>query len=189
MCYGSLSNNPSNEDIMQYLPTAFANIEFAWKLLNYGETGQIDLDKLDTDIVFQNDAGRPFYVPPAKIFTEPKDLIVALENNLTIAFGAAAITLHRSIQEAGHRVPKGEFATEEEHCIALVYQVRNAFAHDIAEPKWEMRNPVFEREYIIRNQTFDLRGLNGMEFCYEDFGVESLYFLKTYAEQHLFGCP
>lgn len=171
---------------MQYLPTAFANLQFAWKLLAYGEAGEIDLDKLDIDIVFQDDNGRPFFVPPARIFPDPNDLIVALHNNLTIAFGAAAITLHRSIEEAGHRVPRGEFATEEEQCIALVYQVRNAFAHDIAEPKWEVRNTVFERQYIIGNQTFDLRGLNGQNFRYEDFGVESLFYLKTYAECHLF---
>lgn len=91
---------------MQYLPTAFANVEFAWKLLAYGETGGIELEKLDTDIVFQDDDGRPFFVPPARIFSDENDLIIALQNNLTIAFGAAAITLNRSIEEAGHRVSK-----------------------------------------------------------------------------------
>ena len=101
---------------------------------------------------------------------------MALQNNLTIAFGAAAITLHRSIEEAGYRVPRAAFETEEDQCIALVYQVRNAFAHDIAEPKWEMRNPVFEREYSIAVMIFDLRGLNGKHFQYEDFSVESLFF-------------
>ncbi len=174
---------------MQYLPTAFANVEFAWKLLAYGEAGEIDLDKLDIDIVFQDDNGRPFFVPPARIFSDPHDLVHALHNNLTIAFGAAAITLHRSIEEAGHRVPKGEFASEEEQCIALVYQVRNAFAHDIAEPRWEMRNQVFRREYNIAGKTFDFRELNGHVFRYEDFGVEALFFLKDYAERHLFGNP
>ncbi|MGQ0566725.1 MAG: hypothetical protein ACT4OK_16910 [Gemmobacter sp.] len=174
---------------MRYLPTAFANVEFAWKLLFYGEGGGIDLEKLDIPIVFQDDNGRPFFVPPAKIFPDPNDLILALQNNLTIAFGAAAITLHRSIEEAGHRVPRGEFASEEDQCIALVYQVRNAFAHDIAEPKWEMRNPVFDREYLIGGKTFDLRGLNGRHFRYEDFGVESLFFLRDFAAQRLFARP
>lgn len=170
---------------MKYLPTAFANLEFAWKLLVYGEAGEIDLEKLDKDIVFQDDNGRPFFVPPARIFSDPDDLIVALHNNLTIAFGAAAITLHRSIEEAGNRVPRGEFESDEDQCIALVYQVRNAFAHDIAEPKWEMRNPVFEREYIIADKVFDLRELNGKNFQYEDFDIEALFFLKSYAEEYL----
>lgn len=174
---------------MRYLPTAFANVDFAWKLLVYGEAGEIDLEKLDIEIVFQDDDGRPFYVPPARIFPDQDDLIRALHNNLTIAFGAAAITLYRSIEEAGHAVPRGEIVSEEEQCIALVYQVRNAFAHDIAEPRWEIRNPVFEREYTIAEKTFDLRGMNGQDFRYEDFGVEDLFFLKAYAEQHLFENP
>jgi hypothetical protein len=171
---------------MRYLPTAFANVEFAWKLLHYGEDGGIDIDKLDIPIVFQDDRGVPFFVPPAKIFPDPNDLILALQNNVTIAFGAAAITLHRSIEETGHKVPRGDFTSEEDQCIALVYQVRNAFAHDIAEPKWEMRNPVFKREYSIGGKTFDLRKLNGRHFRYEDFGVESLFFLRDFAKERLF---
>ncbi|SDR20313.1 hypothetical protein [Pseudovibrio sp. Tun.PSC04-5.I4] len=170
---------------MKFLPTAFANVEFAWKLLAYGEAGEIDLKKLDCDIIFNDDNGRPFFVPPVQIFNDPNDLIHALHNNLTIAFGAAAITLHRSVEEAGHSIPKKAFASENEQCIALIYQVRNAFAHDIAEPKWEMRNPVFIREYTIERKTFDLRELHGRRFSYEDFGPESLFFLKTYAERNL----
>ena len=172
---------------MKYLPSAFANVEFAWKLLAYGESGEIDLNKLDICIVFQDDTGRPFFTPPARIFSDPNDLIIALQNNLTIAFGAAAITLYRSIEEAGHTMPQGQIESEEEQCIALVYQVRNAFAHDIAEPRWEIRNPVFKREYVIGEETFDLRELHGHAFRYEDFGVESLFYLKDYAEQRLFG--
>jgi hypothetical protein len=170
---------------MSYLPTAFANVEFAWKLLAYGEAGEIELDKLDIEIVFQDDNGRPFYVPPAKIFSEPDDLLLALQNNLTIAFGAAAITLHRSIEEAGHKVPGGGIESEKEQCIALVYQVRNAFAHNMAEPRWDMRNPVFKRRYRIDGKTIDLRELNGKLFSYGDFSVESLFFLKSYAERNL----
>src|SRR3989338_1297778 len=171
---------------MQYLPTAFANVEFAWKLLVYGEAGEINLDKLDIPITFQDDNGRPFLTLPVRIFSNSNDLILALQNNLTIAFGAAAITLHRSIEEAGHNVPRGAFSSEKEQCIALIYQVRNAFAHDISEPRWEMRNPIFARKYVIAGKTFDLRELHGKRFQHEDFGVESLFFFKAYSEQNLF---
>lgn len=173
-------------NVMQYLPTAFANIEFAWKLLVYGENGGIELENFDIDIVFQDDNGRPFFTPPARIFNNSDDLIIALKNNLTIAFGAAAITLNRSVEEAGHKVPRGEFESEVEQCIALVYQVRNAFAHDIAQPKWEIRNPVFLREYIFGGISCDLRELNGQPFDYTDFSVEDLFRLKDYATQNLF---
>lgn len=74
-----------------------------------------------------------------KALEQPEDLIVALENNLTIAFGAAAITLNRVREEIGLKLPF-PIETEDEQCIALIYQIRNAFAHDIAEPKWEIEN-------------------------------------------------
>ena len=170
---------------MKYLPTAFANVEFAWKLLAYGEADKIDLEEFDISIVFQDDKGVPFFCPPARIFPDPCDLINALQNNLTIAFGAAAITLNSFIEEAGHKVPNGSFSSEKEQCIALVYQVRNAFAHNLAEPKWEMRNEIFQRVYTIEGKTFDLRELNGMLFSYEHFSIESLFFLKNYVEQNL----
>lgn len=170
---------------MRYLPTAFANVEFAWKLLVYGEAGGIELERLDVPITFQDDNGRPFFVPPDRIFRDPEDLLHALHNNLTIAFGAAAITLNRAIEEAGHRRPNGAFQTEEEQCIALVYQVRNAFAHDIAEPRWEIRNPAFAREYSVGGRVFDLRELHGHPFRYEDFGIEDLFHLKEYAAHRL----
>jgi hypothetical protein len=32
---------------VRYLPTAFANVEFAWKLLAYGEDGGLDSQRLD----------------------------------------------------------------------------------------------------------------------------------------------
>ena len=170
---------------MRYLPTAFANVEFAWKLLAYGESGGIDLEKMDIPITFQDDDGRPFFVPPDRIFDNPDDLQIALQNNLTIAFGAAAITLNRAIEEAGHRRPNGVFQSEEEQCIAMVYQVRNAFAHDIAEPRWEIRNQAFVREYSIGGRDFDLRELHGQPFDYKDFSVESLFFLKDFSIERL----
>lgn len=170
---------------MRYLPTAFANVEFAWKLLLYGESGGIDLERLDVPITFQDNNGRPFFVPPDRIFHNSDDLLNALHNNLTIAFGAAAITLNRAIEEAGYKRPNGIFQSEEEQCIALVYQVRNAFAHDIAEPRWEIRNQAFARKYLVGGKTFDLRELHGRPFRYEDLSVASLFFLWDFSTQRL----
>lgn len=77
---------------MRYLPTAFANLSFAWKLYNYGLDGRIDLEALDVPLRFQEEG--MMFVLPDRIFESRDDLIVALENNLGIAFGAAAITLY-----------------------------------------------------------------------------------------------
>jgi len=121
---------------VKYLPTAFGQLTFAWKLYNYGLNGLINPNDLDAEVTFQ-DEGIIFVVP--KALEQPEDLIVALENNLTIAFGAAAITLNRVREEIGLKLPF-PIETEDEQCIALIYQIRNAFAHDIAEPKWEIEN-------------------------------------------------
>ena len=115
---------------MKYLPTAFGQLAFAWKLYNYGLNGLINPAELDAEVTFQN-ANITFMVP--KALEQPEDLIVALENNLTIAFGAAAITLNRVREEIGLTLPN-PIDSEHEQCIALIYQIRNAFAHDIAEP-------------------------------------------------------
>ena len=36
---------------MNYLPTAFAQLAFAWKLYNYGLEGKIDREALDIPLI------------------------------------------------------------------------------------------------------------------------------------------
>jgi hypothetical protein len=159
---------------MQYLPTAFANVEFAWKLLAFGESGGIDLKKLDIEIVFADDSGRPFFVPPARIFDTEDDLHIALQNNLTIAFGAAAITLNRTREELGIELPN-PITSEREQCIALIYQIRNAFAHDIAEPTWKI-NGRYRRIYEVGGERVDLTSLHDTTFEYSQIGGLDAFF-------------
>ena len=103
---------------MQFLPTAFTQLFFAWKLYNYALDGQISRDALDITLTFQSDDRKMILVLPDRIFENDDDFILAFENNLSIAFGAAAITLDRSREEVGHRLPNS-IETEAEHCIAL----------------------------------------------------------------------
>lgn len=42
-----------SKESMKYLPTAFAQLQFAWKLYNYALDGNINLDALDVPITFQ----------------------------------------------------------------------------------------------------------------------------------------
>lgn len=162
---------------MKYLPTAFGQLAFAWKLYNYGLNGLIDPNELDAEVTFQDD-GIIFVVP--KALEQPEDLLIALENNLTIAFGAAAITLNRVREEIGLRLPD-PIESEDEQCIALIYQVRNAFAHDIAEPRWEIRRPRFRRAYEFGGMRFDLTHLDGEVFHYDHLGgLDKFYAIKDY---------
>ncbi len=164
---------------MQFLPTAFAQLAFAWKLYNYGLEGQIDRQSLDIPITFQDDG--MIMVLPDQIFDSDGDLILALENNLVVAFGAAAITLNRSREEAGYSVPN-QIVTENDQCICLIYQIRCAFAHDIAEPTWELRNPIFRRVYEFDGFRVDLSNVHRNRFRYTDIGgPDVLFHLKDYA--------
>lgn len=119
---------------MQYLSTAFGQLAFAWKLLNYGLDGKINIEELDAEVTFHEE-GMVFVVP--KALKSQEDLVIALQNNVTIAFGAAVITLNRSREELGILLPD-PIVDERDQCVALIYQLRNAFAHDIAEPTWKI---------------------------------------------------
>src|SRR5690348_7662278 len=75
---------PRTIDPMKFLPTAFAQLRFAWKLYNYAVEGRIDLEKLDVPLSFKE--GNALLVLAGRIFDTPNDLILAFENNLGITF-------------------------------------------------------------------------------------------------------
>lgn len=168
---------------MKYLNTAFQQLEFAWKLYNYALEGRINVEELDKPITFQE--GRSVVVLQDKLFHTADDLTLAFENNLTIAFGAAAITLNRCREEAGIRLAD-PIATEIDQFAALAYQIRNCFAHDIAEPIWNITYPRYARQYKFGSIHVDLTNVGSQPFEYEDIGgLEVFLFMKRYAEQHL----
>lgn len=161
---------------MQYLPTAFGQLAFSWKLLNYGLDGKINVEELDAEVTFQEE-GMVFTVP--KALGSHDDLIIALQNNLTIAFGAAANTLNRTREELGIPLPD-PIDDEQDQCVALIYQIRNAFAHDIAEPTWKI-NQRYKRQYEVRGLRVDLAGLDGVTFEYKHIGgPDAFYHIKDF---------
>ena len=135
---------------MKFLPTAFGQLAFAWKLYHYGQNGKIDLESLDADVTFFE--GPMVFVVPSLNFSSD-DLEIALKNNLGVAFGAAAIALNRALEEAGYKKPEPIYS-ENDQCIAVIYQIRNAFAHDIAEPRWRIKGR-YKREYNFGGLSFD----------------------------------
>ena len=166
---------------MKYLNTAFQQLEFSWKLYNYALEGKISLEDLDKPLTFQE--GNSVLVLPDKIFDTNNDLILAFENNLTITFGAAAITLNRCREEAGIRLPD-PIVTEIDQFAALTYQIRNCFAHDIAEPIWNITQPRYARCYSFGGINVDLSQVGLGPFNYKDIGgPEVLIWMKNYAQK------
>lgn len=145
-----------------------AQLEFAWKLLAYAEDGNIDLEKLDVGMTFEEKG--MMLVLRDKVFDSYDDLVLACQNNLGVAFGAAAITLNRAREEANVALPQS-FHDDRDHFVALVYQIRNAFAHDIAEPRWCVRRPAHRRRYQLPGIDVDLSSIEiGEPFTYESVG-------------------
>lgn len=170
-------------EIMNYVDTAFTQLALAWKLYDYALEGKIDLNELDRPLTFQGEG--MLLVLPDKVLDTADDLLLALQNNLVITFGAAAITLNRCREEAGHRLPT-EIETETDQFIGATYQIRNAFAHDIAEPRWNITNPRFARLYEFGGMRIDLIGVGTKRFEYQDIGgPDVLFLMKRYAENHL----
>ena len=164
---------------MEYLDTAFAQLAFAFKLCAYAEDGKIDLDELDEPLTFGEGGMR--IVLPDKIFDSYGDLILACQNNLGVAFGAAAITLNRCREDSGIKLPN-LIETKRDQFVSLTYQIRNAFAHDIAEPRWNMNQERYFRMYVFGGIRVDLNGIeNQQPFRYEDIGGPNVLFaMKDY---------
>lgn len=165
---------------MKYLDTAFQQLEFAWKLYNYVSEGRVDLAELDKAITFEE--GKSILVLQDRLLNSPDDLVIACENLLGISFGAAAITLNRSREEAGISLPD-PIQSETDQFVSLAYQIRNAFAHDIAEPRWNMTNPRYARVYEFGGIRVNLSNVGNKTFEYADIGgPEVLFWMKHYAQ-------
>jgi len=158
---------------MKYLDTAFEQLAFAWKLYNYGLEGKIDLSNLDKPFTFQE--GNKVAVLPDIALGSESDLMLALKNNLSIAFGAAAITLNRCREEAGVALAN-PIHTEIDQFSAAAYQIRNAFAHDISEPRWNITDPRFARAYEFGGIRIDLTNVGTKHFECADIGGPDVLF-------------
>ena len=96
--------------------------------------------------------------------------------------GAAAITLNRCREEAGIRLAD-PIQTEIDQFAGVAYQIRNAFAHDIAEPRWKITNPRFARSYEFGGIRVDLSNVGTKRFEYQDIGgPDVLFCMKSYGE-------
>lgn len=165
---------------MEHVDTAFKQLAFARKLYHYALDGKINIAELDCEITFQN-AGMVL-VLPEKIFDSADEMLVALENNLVTNFGAAAIALNRCREEAKIKLAD-PILTEIDQFAGVVYQIRNAFAHNIAEPRWNITNARFARVYQFGGIQIDLSSVGTKVFEYQDVGgPEVLFWLKHYGQ-------
>ena len=148
---------------------AFRQLEFAIKLMCYCELGHIDLKKFDTDITILLKHENVGFSAGG---FEKDSIIMTSQMLVGTAFGVSAIILDAMYDAAGikknikSREPKEDLRT-------LVYMVRCAFAHNIAAPVWEAREPDFSRKFCLPltpKANIDLSKINGASFEYDHIG-------------------
>jgi len=162
---------------MKFVMTAFTNLDLALKMLAVAEDGHLTRATIrdGESIVWRS--GESLVVLPDQSFSSDDDFILALQNNVTIAFGAAAITLNVCREELRIKLPV-EIQSNQDYLVALIYQIRNCFAHDIAEPKWIVK-PRYQLVYDLGCKQIDLRDVNGASFEYDDIGgLDTLMVLR-----------
>ena len=88
-------------------------------------------------------------------------------------------------EESGLKLPD-PIVSDLDQFASVVYQIRNAFAHDIAEPRWNITNPRYARAYNFGGIRIDLSGLGIKGFEYSDIGgPDVLFWLKHYGDQNV----
>jgi len=82
-----------------YLGTAFLQLSFAVKLRHYIDEHPIDKGQFDISLTVEDADDR--ICLPHNEFKSQEDLLLAADNNISICFGVAAISLWLAIEEKG----------------------------------------------------------------------------------------
>ena len=155
---------------------AFLQVEFSIKLLSYCKLERINPAEFDTDqIVLLEHDNLKF--PPGH-FRRLEDIIRAASITVSLALGASALTLDKGWEVAGIH-PDPLSADERVKLRTLVYMVRCAYAHGIADPKWEVQKnyrQVLEVELPSAPLRLDLRELDGHGFSFDVLGGHARWF-------------
>ena len=166
-----------------HIDTAFLQLSFAIKLWHYLDVHAIEKNEFDIPLTIEDPGNRVCL--RENEFNTYEDLQLAAENNISICFGAAAITLWEGIREhsglsSGKLSPQN---SPKENLAALSYMIRCCFAHGTASPVWSIRDAKYKTVYWVGNKTIDLaRIADKQPFDYSSVGgYETLWLLKAEA--------
>jgi hypothetical protein len=170
-----------------HIGTAFLQLSFAIELWHFLDEHPINKNDFDIALTIK-DPGSQVCLPHGE-FDTYQDLLAAAGNNISIAFGAAAITLWQAISEhAGLKSKQLKpHANKMENLAGLSYMIRCCFAHGTAMPVWSISDPKYKTIYQVGNKTIDLSRIeNEQPFEYASIGgYETLWLLK--ADAHAYG--
>jgi hypothetical protein len=167
----------------QHIDTAFLQLSFAIKLWHFLDKHPIDKEIFDIALTIEEPRSRVRL--SQNEFHTYLDIQLAAENNISISFGTAAITLWEAIREhTGLESWKlNPRASARENLAALSYMLRCCFAHGTALPVWSIQHSKYKTTYCIANKTIDLSCIkNHQSFDYSSIGgYETLWQLKAEA--------
>jgi hypothetical protein len=84
---------------VKYLDTAFLQLSFALKLINYLATHPVEKEEFDISLTFEDEHSR-VCLPHGEFHTY-EDIKLAASNNFQICFGSTSITLWEAFKETG----------------------------------------------------------------------------------------
>lgn len=169
---------------LEHIETSFHQLSFAIKLWHYTDSGNIDKNKFDINLTIQD--SNNCVVLHENEFVTYDDLIIASENNISICFGAASLTLWEAIHEKMNYKPSKLKPNDDEkqNLASLSYMIRCCFAHGTAAPIWSIKDSKYKTKYKVGNNEIDLSIISdGQAFDYSCIGgYETLWMIKNEAE-------
>lgn len=165
------------DEALKDIEIAFLQVEFTLKLLTFCECGKIDPGEFDTDHQVRLEAGDLHF--PTGHFSDSNSIINAASVCVSLAFGASALALDKAFEVKGIK-SNPDASDNIGRLRTVVYMVRCAYAHGIADPRWEV-NEKHRRTLVVAldgpSISLDLRALNGQGFQFEQLGGHRNWFL------------
>jgi hypothetical protein len=157
-------------DALTDVEIAFLQVEFSIKLLSYCELEKINPVEFDTDHVVLLDTENLDF--PKGQFSRPEDIIRAAGVYVSSSIGASALVLDKAWEVAGID-PDPDSGDERVKLRTMVYMIRCAYAHGVADPSWEVRGR-YRRMLDVNLPNgvieLDLRDRHGQSFDFDQLG-------------------
>lgn len=157
--------NMEIHEALEDIDIAFRQLEFTIKLLSFCELGNVNPTEFDRDHIVLLEGGNLHF--PTGQFSDQDSLNRAASISVLLAFSASVLVIDKGFEVIGVP-PDPESNDDLSKLRALIYMVRCALAHSIADPRWEARGK-FARTISLdldgaQIPPLDLQALNGQRF-------------------------
>ena len=157
-------------EALEDIAIAFRQLEFAVKLLSFIELGKIDPKDFDTDHITLLEGGS-LRLPPGH-FSNTDSLIRAASVSVLLAFSVSALVLDKGFEVVG--IASSPEADDNAGKLrTLIYMVRCAQAHGIADPHWKAHGEYARTITVDLDDaqiSVNLKALHGQKFHIDQLG-------------------